>query len=76
MTKIARRRLIKSQGAERDLARENTDTEDSLLGIELFTEVYSGKLEHAREVFQRLADLLKRTGDHGGRTVFYTSWRF
>lgn len=58
------------------LTQGNPDTELSVLGIELATEVYYGKLTRAHDVFQRIASALKRSRDLIGRTVFYTYWAF
>jgi DNA-binding winged helix-turn-helix (wHTH) protein/tetratricopeptide (TPR) repeat protein len=64
-----------------ELARENPEAEFTLLEVEGATEMYYGKLARARvfdqrilDFDQRILDLFARSGNDGGRTVFYSYW--
>jgi DNA-binding winged helix-turn-helix (wHTH) protein/Flp pilus assembly protein TadD len=56
-----------------ELARETPEAEFYMLGAEMATELYYGKLARARSIFQRAADHLVRSGD-GGVPALYTYW--
>jgi DNA-binding winged helix-turn-helix (wHTH) protein/tetratricopeptide (TPR) repeat protein len=64
-----------------ELARENPEAEVGLLGTEMAAEIYYGKLARARvfdqrilDLDQQILDLFARSGNDGGRTVFYSYW--
>ena len=59
-----------------DLARENPEAENDLLGIETVTDAYYGKLARARNFSQRNADLFASFGDDAGITASYAYWAF